>query len=776
MKRWFRRLLHIVLISFCILFFLLGSLWLADKLWPLPIKHIEMAKTVVAEDGTPLWRFADKQGIWRYPVTLNEVSPDYIEALLTYEDRYFYHHPGINPLSLMRAAWQDLSSGRIVSGGSTISMQVARLIDPHPRTIGGKLKQLWRTAQLEYHYSKPQILEMYLNRAPYGGTIEGIGAASWVYLNKSPAALTASEAALFAVLPQAPSRLRPDRYPERAEAARNKVLDRLAQYGVWSTAKIADIKQEKIWLAARKTPNSAPLLARRIIQGEIGSIHHTTIDAGLQRQLEQMTYNWKSQLPEKTSLGLLVVDHRDMSVKAYIGSLDFQDNSRFGHVDMISAWRSPGSTLKPFLYALALDDGLIHAGSLLQDVPRRFDAYRPGNFDSGFNGPVSTSDALVRSLNLPAVQLMEAYGAKRFTAKLRNVGMQLRFPLASEPNLSLILGGTAARMDQLVSAFSAFGREGLVSPLRFKPDDPLNNRRLFSPGAAWIVRRIMGGESRPMPEASLSAQVRLAWKTGTSYGYRDAWTIGINPRYTIGVWVGRPDGTPVAGQFGFATAVPIMGQVNNLLLLRMAQDNVPLPKDQKPASVSQAMICWPSGTVLPKGDTNCRQRRLSWILDETIPPTLLANEQESIFGIKKNIWINSAGLQVAADCPDAQQKTIDLWPITLESWLPASERRINRLPKIDKNCPPQNSEAPPLLISGLRNNDVLKRLPGQRSLDLRLVTQGGKGKQWWFLNGEQVAENFHDQPLVLRLDKVGNYQVSVLDLSGQVALLNFSVK
>lgn len=187
-----------------------------------------------------------------------------------------------------------------------------------------------------------------------------------------------------------------------------------------------------------------------------------------------------------------MVDHRDMSVKAYIGSLDFQDNSRFGHVDMISAWRSPGSTLKPFLYALALDDGLIHAGSLLQDVPRRFDAYRPGNFDSGFNGPVSASDALVRSLNLPAVQLMEAYGAKRFTAKLRNVGTQLRFPLASEPNLSLILGGTAARMDQLVSAFSAFGREGLVSPLRFKPDDPLNNRRLFSPGAAWIVRRIMG--------------------------------------------------------------------------------------------------------------------------------------------------------------------------------------------------------------------------------------------------------------------------------------------
>ncbi|MEX9869749.1 peptidoglycan glycosyltransferase PbpC [Providencia huaxiensis] len=748
----------------------------ADKIWPLPLKQIEMARTVVAADGTPLWRFADKEGIWRFPVTLEEVSPDFIEALLTYEDRHFYRHPGVNPFSLVRAAGQFVSSGRIVSGGSTLSMQVARLIDPHERTLGGKLKQLWRTAQLEYHYSKDEILEMYLNRAPYGGTIEGIGAASWVYLNKSPAKLTASEAALFAVLPQAPSRLRPDRYPERAQAARDKVLDRLEEYQVWSPEKVTDIKQEHIWLAPRKNPHSAPLLARRVTKGAQESIIETTIDASLQRQLEDMAMNWKNQLPKQTSLGILVVDHTDMAVKAYIGSIDFQDDSRFGHVDMISAWRSPGSTLKPFLYALAMDDGLIHAESLLQDVPRRFNDYRPGNFDSGFNGPVSASDALVRSLNLPVVQLLDVYGSKRFTAQLRNVGTELRFPLGSEPNLSLILGGTATRMEDLVSAYSAFARKGYVSPLRFKPTDEIRDRVLMSPGAAWIVRRIMGGEARPVPDTNLSGQVNLAWKTGTSYGYRDAWAIGVNPRYTIGVWVGRPDATPVAGQLGFATAIPIMNQINGMLLSKIYQSHEPLPKDVKPASVSQAVICWPGGTSLLKDDNNCRQRRLSWILDNTIPPTLMARDQESLLGLRQKIWVNEKGRQVAADCPNAQEKEVHLWPITVESWLPNSEKRENRLPKADPACPPMKLEMPPLLISGIRDGEVLQRLPGKTSLDLRLITQGGQGQKWWFLNGEQVNTTEQNGSILLTLDKSGNYQISVLDLSGQVTAISFRVK
>ncbi|WP_186367166.1 peptidoglycan glycosyltransferase PbpC [Yersinia vastinensis] len=749
-------------------------LWLADKRWPLPLTEAQGARVVVAEDGTPLWRFADADGVWRYPVTLQDVSPYYLQALLTFEDRWFYRHPGVNPLALVRAAWQDLRAGKILSGGSTLSMQVARLIDPHPRTLIGKLRQVWRTAQLEWHFSKDQILEIYLNRAPFGGTLQGIAAASWTYLGKPPSQLTPAEAALLAALPQAPSRLRPDRYPLRAKAARDKVLSRLADYQVWSTEQVADIKQEDIWLAPRQVPQLAPLLARRLTSGNQREVIQTTLDAGLQRQLEDMAAGWRHQLPEKTSLGLLVVDHTTMNVSAYLGSVDFQDNSRFGHVDMVSAWRSPGSTLKPFLYAMALDDGLIHAESLLQDVPRRFGDYRPGNFDTGFHGPVSASEALVRSLNLPAVQLLEAYGPKRFTANLRNGGLNLRFPAHSEPSLAVILGGTGSRLDQLVAAYSAFARGGMAATLRFEPQQQVQERRLFSPGAAWITRRIMAGEARPLPDDILPATVPLAWKTGTSYGYRDAWAIGINARYTIGVWVGRPDGTPVAGQFGYATAIPILNQVNNVLMTRLQQNGRRLPVDPRPESVSRDEICWPGGQPLAAGDSNCRQRRQSWVLDGTLPPTLTALGQENMQGSQLSIWLNSQGQRVAADCQGATAVLLTLWPLPLEPWLPLTERRRQRLPAASLECPPQGDiNVAPLLILGIRDGAVVKRLPGQHRLDLRLEVQGGRGQHWWFLNGEQVATTENNQSWVQTLSLPGSYQLNVLDESGQVSNLVF---
>ncbi|WP_038861282.1 transglycosylase domain-containing protein, partial [Cronobacter muytjensii] len=244
---------------------LCAALWLADKLWPLPLYEVQPARVVVAQDGTPLWRFADKNGIWRYPVTIEDVSPRYLEALLNYEDRWFWRHPGINPLAIARAAWQDLRSGSVVSGGSTLTMQVARLLDPHPRTFGGKLRQVWRAMQLEWHLSKADILTLYLNRAPFGGTLQGIGAASWVYLGKPPSRLSYSDAALLAVLPQAPSRLRPDRWPDRAQAARDKVLRRMATQGVWSEKQVRESLEEPVWLAPRQMPQLAPLLSRRLV-------------------------------------------------------------------------------------------------------------------------------------------------------------------------------------------------------------------------------------------------------------------------------------------------------------------------------------------------------------------------------------------------------------------------------------------------------------------------------------------------------------------------------
>lgn len=355
-----------------------AAVWTADKIWPLPLHEVNPARVVVAQDGTPLWRFADADGIWRYPVTLEEVSPRYLEALINYEDRWFWKHPGVNPFSVLRAAWQDLTSGRVVSGGSTLTMQVARLLDPHPRTFGGKFRQLWRAFQLEWHLSKRDILTLYLNRAPFGGTLQGVGAASWAYLGKSPAQLSYSDAALLAVLPQAPSRLRPDRWPDRAQAARNKVLDRMATQGVWSAKQAQESREEPVWLAPRQMPQLAPLFSRMMLNKSSSNKIVTTLDARLQRQLEELAQNWKGRLPARSSLAMIVVDHTDMRVRGWVGSVDMNDDTRFGHVDMVSAIRSPGSVLKPFVYGLALEDGLVHPASLLQDVPRRTGDYRPG--------------------------------------------------------------------------------------------------------------------------------------------------------------------------------------------------------------------------------------------------------------------------------------------------------------------------------------------------------------------------------------------------------------
>lgn len=763
----------------CAAFACVLLLWLADRLWPLPMPADDLARVVLAEDGTPLWRFADAEGVWRYPVTLDQVSPYYLEALLTYEDRWFYRHPGVNPLALGRAAWQNLTGGRVLSGGSTLSMQVARLLDPHSRTLPGKLRQVWRTAQLEWHLSKRQILELYLNRAPFGGTLQGVAAASWAYLGKSPLQLTPAEAALLAVLPQAPSRLRPDRHPERARLARDKVLQRLGEYQVWPQQRIAEAQEEPLLLAPRQEPALAPLLARRLNRADSPPLIHTTLDAALQRRLEDLLLGWRARLPERTSAAILVVESQTMAVRAYLGSVDVGDERRFGHVDMITALRSPGSTLKPFLYGMAMDDGLIHSESLLQDVPRRYGDYRPGNFSMGFSGPVAASSALALSLNLPAVQLLEAYGPKRFAAQMRMGGMPLSLPTAAEPNLSLILGGAGSRLEDLVSGYSAFARDGMSAPLRLQPDAPLVERRLLSPGSAWIIRRILSGQARPDrdPHAELVQRPQLAWKTGTSYGFRDAWSIGVGPRYLIGIWIGRPDGTPVPGQFGLASAAPLMLQVHDVLSNRDSQRGIAAPVPAVPGNVGVAAICWPLGQPMARTDPNCRRQRFAWTLDNTTPPTLLAQDQPLGVGLLEKVWVNARGLRVDAACAGAAPRDIALWPAPLDPWLPRLERREARLPAIDPSCPPQvPASAAPLSVVGIRPGDQLRRPATSRdALHLSVSALGGEGQRWWFLNGAPLGETTAQAALAVNLEEVGRYELSVLDASGQTARVEFQV-
>ena len=720
-------------------------------------------------DGRPLRAFADANGVWRYPVRLEEVSPYYVEALLGYEDRWFWRHPGINPLALLRAAWQNLSSGRIVSGGSTLTMQVARLLHPHRRSLAGKLTQMLRALQLEWHLDKREILTLYLNRAPFGGTVEGIAAASHAYLSKSPAELTRAEAALLAVLPQAPSRLRPDRHPERARAARDKVLDRLEREGVWSPEAVAEARREPVAGYRLRQPMRAPLLARRLIQRwPDARVINSTIDAALQARARGTLVNYLRRLPKQSSAAVLIVDNASAEVRAYIGSADFFDAERNGQVDMVRARRSPGSTLKPFLYGLALDAGLIHSESLLIDAPRLGSRYRPANFERGFSGPVSVSHALQQSLNVPAVNLLEHYGPHRFVARLRNAGLDPRLPAGAEPNLSVILGGAGLSLEALVSAYVGLSSEGKVRPLIFRKGERAEARRLLSPGAAWIVRDILRRTPEPgRLRDTLTVQHRdIAWKTGTSYGFRDSWAIGSNERWTVGVWVGRPDGTPMPGHWGGKTAAPLMFQLFRLLPPASGASVT------RPESVSEEMICWPLGTAAAtQPEAHCRQRRDALILDGQIPPTL-PDPRAPYQPNPLRYWIDrQTGLRVDGRCgvADPMPKSIALWPAAVEPWLPRSERAAARLPRTDPRCPePIDATRGRLRITGVEDGSLLRAAAAGELPTVNLATTGASGKVHWYIDGKPAYNVGAFAVVAHRFASAGHHQIIAIDDAGKV--------
>ncbi|MET0327820.1 MAG: penicillin-binding protein 1C, partial [Luteimonas sp.] len=735
-------------------------------------------------DGTPLRAFADTEGVWRQPATPETVSPLYLQALLGYEDRWFRWHPGINPLAMGRAAWQWMRGGRIVSGGSTLTMQVARILDPQPRgrSLGGKLLQMLRAVQLEVHLSKDEILTLYLDRAPFGGTIEGIEAASWAYLGKPASDLSHAEAALLAVLPQAPSRLRPDRAPEAARAARDKVLERMAARGLWSRADVDDARVEAVVARSLRSPLHAALLAQRLREAEPqASRIASTIDVDLQRMLEQRVAGYFSQLPERTSAALLVVDNDTLEARAYVGSVAFGDRARLGHVDMVRAWRSPGSTLKPFLYGMALDDGLIHSGSLLVDAPQSFDGYRPGNFDAAFNGPVGADDALRLSLNVPAVDLLDRVGPARFAARLDNAGVTLRFPRGAVPNLSMILGGTGATLEQLVGAHAALHREGIAGRVRLTPDAPMVERRLMSPGAAWIVREILESNPRPgerVDTFDTGGRPRVAWKTGTSYGYRDAWAIGGTRRHTVGVWVGRPDGTPLPGQYGAVTALPLLFEVVDSL----PADRGDAMRSPPPRNVREVAVCWPLGTAADdQAAPLCQRRRDAWTLDGNVPPTFAERDARRWgSGLVRFDVDASSGRRLSAACRAAhvrRPQEVARWPALAAPWLPAAARQAARLPALAPDCAPDGRDAADTLhIEGLADGTLLARPPNStHGVRLQLRALGSDGRVQWLLDGRWIGETRGTQWLRHEFDVPGAHALTALADDGAWQSVAFRV-
>ncbi|MEP6564274.1 MAG: penicillin-binding protein 1C [Mesorhizobium sp.] len=536
------------------------TLWQLDRAFPPPLPaELTVSTEVQDRDGQLLRAFATPDGYWRLETRLDQVDKQFVDMLVTYEDKRFWDHEGVDVLALARAAGQFATSGHIVSGGSTLSMQLARLIEPREsRSLGSKIKQMLRAIQIERRLSKREILERYLTLAPYGGNLEGVRAASLAYFGKEPKRLTVSEAALLVALPQLPEKRRPDRNLEIAHAARDRVLTRMVSAGLLGEREAARAALDDVSGLRRKLPALAAHAAYAMLPKAVaGKPLQLTIRKSVQEGLEQVAKDAASKLGPRLSVAMVLADARTGDILGEVGSADFFDASRSGWIDMTKIVRSPGSTLKPFIYGLAFEQGLVAQETLIEDSPVDFAGYRPKNFDMGYQGDVSIRQALQLSLNVPAIRVLDAVGPARLTARFRQAGVNPVLPVNEAPGLAIGLGGVGVTLRDLVQLYTGLANGGKAHTLH-DGTEPANAERttatILDDQANWQITDILSGVKPP--EGAL--QRGIAYKTGTSYGYRDAWSVGFDGRYVLGVWVGRADAGAVPGLSGYVSAAPIL--------------------------------------------------------------------------------------------------------------------------------------------------------------------------------------------------------------------------
>lgn len=534
-----------------------------DLALPPPLERVrDVSPVVLDRDGAWLRAFTTAEGKWRLAARLDEVDPEFVRRLVAVEDQHFWIHPGVDPFALVRASLSWARSGRVTSGGSTLTMQLARLIEPRPRTVPSKLIEIVRAVQIERRLSKRQILAAYLTVAPYGGNLEGVRAASRAYFGRDPQGLSDADMAMLIALPQAPEARRPDRHPQAARRARDRVLAKFVRLGLTSPRLAAEARQSP---PPSRTPFPviADRAAARLAAGAEGhGVIRSTIDARLQRALEKLAATQVEDLDPETSVAIVAVEIEGRAVRASVSGAGPARAGAF--LDMTRAVRSPGSALKPFIYGLALDDGIAAPETLIDDMPRRFDGYLPENFDKRFHGQVRLYEALQHSLNLPAVATLQKVGPARFEAALTAAGARPRLPRRElvEPGLALALGGGGLTLEEVTKLYAALGDGGVARPLAYTAEDTRwRSSRLMKPESAARILGILAGTPTPegrAPRALLENAPRIAFKTGTSYGFRDAWAFGVGAGYAVGVWVGRPDGAPRPGATGRGDALPLL--------------------------------------------------------------------------------------------------------------------------------------------------------------------------------------------------------------------------
>jgi penicillin-binding protein 1C len=596
----------------------------------LPPLALEMSVEVLDRDGDLLRAYTVADGRWRLALPPDKVDPLYLKMLLAYEDKRFRAHSGVDWWSVLRAGLQAAWNGRVVSGGSTLTMQVARLLEEGTTgQVDGKLRQMRVALALERRLTKDQILQLYLHLAPFGGNLEGVRAASISYFGKEPKRLTPAEAALLVAIPQSPESRRPDRAADRAEAARNRVLQRAVQEGVIDAEAAEAALREEVPGLRKPFPALAPHLADRARQEEPQALaHRLTIDGKLQRKLETLSQEALAGRGEQLQIAILVADHTSGEILASVGSAGYQADLRQGFVDMTRALRSPGSTLKPLVYALAFDEGLGHPETMIDDKPMSFGAYAPQNFDKLYMGTIRMREALQLSRNIPVVELTDALGPAKLISAMEKAGMKPVFP-GNQPGLAIALGGVGVTLTDMVQLYAAIARGGVVRPLSWRLDTEVpEGQRVVSEVAAWQVGDILAGLAPP-PGAPSN---RLAYKTGTSYGHRDAWAIGFDGRHVIGIWMGRADGTPVPGAFGADVAAPVLFQAFNRLKGKL--------DPQPPAPASTLLV---ANAGLPQPLQRFRSRSAVFEADADAPAVAFPPDGAEVELLAQGLKVKVAG-------------------------------------------------------------------------------------------------------------------------------------
>jgi len=753
MKR-FIRIILLVFFSVALIFLLL------NLIFPLQFK-IDYSQVVTAENGVIIHAYLNKDEKWRMKAELHEISPQLKKAFLYKEDKHFYYHPGVDPFAMARAVANNVLRRQKTSGASTITMQVARLLYPAKRTYYNKIREIFRAFQLELLYSKEEIFALYLNLAPYGGNIEGVKAASLLYYGRTPDMLSLSQAVTLTIIPNRPTSLRPGKNNTLLEKEKNKWLKRLSDNRIFPQEEIANALTEPVTIRRIAAPADAPQLSARMIASYPSlPVIRTTISALLQKKAETITYNYiqRLKLINVHNAAVLVIENKTGNVSAYVGSADFGDAMHGGEVDGIAAIRSPGSTLKPLVYALAIDKGLITPKTIIDDIPVNFAGYKPENFNSRFNGKVTAEKALAYSLNIPAVKLLDETGVAYFTGKLRQAGFATVARNSNNMGLSMVLGGCGVSLFELGGLYCAFANEGIYRPLKLLAGDTTRlSSPVISPAATFMIDEILTMPVRPdLPnnyESSMHVP-KIAWKTGTSYGRRDAWSIGFNKKYTIAVWVGNFDGTGVPELTGADMATPLLFNLFNSLDYNSGNDwFVP------PAMLDFRLVCSESG--LPPGE-DCTDQ----VSDYFIPGISAYKKCTHL----KEVFVSAdEKFSYCMRClPEAgyKKKKFPNEDPALLAWYRSNHVTFHAPPPHNPSCTRVFSESPPRITSPVNEKEYLVQKGQQEELELKCIVPDDVAFVYWYINNVFFRKSKPDES-VFFVPVAGTVKISCSDDQGR---------